>query len=76
MATKAELQRQVLELPAEERVELVIDVWESISAEAVPVPDWHREIIRERLAELDQRPLEERSAPWEEVHKRVFSDRA
>ena len=41
----------------------------------IPVPDWQRDLIRERLAALDPVLPEERSVPWEAVRKRVFSDK-
>ncbi|MDX1395692.1 MAG: addiction module protein [Gemmatimonadota bacterium] len=47
------LRKQILGLPADERFELLADVWDSITAEpeAVPVPDWHREELDRRLRE-------------------------
>ena len=47
----------------------------SLAPGEIPVPDWQRDLIRERLAALDRVLLEERSVPWEAVRKRVFSDR-
>ena len=41
----------------------------------IPVPDWQRDLIRDRLAALDEIPPEERSVPWETVRKRLFSGR-
>ena len=73
MITKAELQRQAAQLSTEERIELVLELWETIEPESRPVPDWHLEIIRERLAALEATPRSERSTPWEEVHQRVFT---
>jgi hypothetical protein len=32
----------------------------------VPVPDWHREILDERLADLEANP--DAGRPWEEVN--------
>ena len=76
MTTKAELQRQALELPPEERVELVCEIWDSVRPEEVPVPDWQLEELDRRLKELEGMDPEERSAPWEEVRKRVFQQKA
>ena len=38
----------------------------------LPLPDWQVELIRERLAALDESDLEDRSMPWSEVRDRVF----
>ena len=72
MLTKTEVKRQALELPPEERFELVVEIWNSLQPEDVPVPIWQRDLIRERLEALEGIDSEERSAPWEEVRERVF----
>ena len=36
-----------------------------------PVPDWHMEIIEERLAEYEKNGFE--GIPWEEVEKELTS---
>ena len=42
--------------------------------EMVPVPDWQRDLIRERLAALDRVLPEDRSVHWEVcIRKRVFT---
>ena len=69
--TTAELRRQALQLPSEKRIELALELWDSLG-ETVPVPSWHREVLRERLTELETLAPEERSAPWEEVRRRVW----
>jgi hypothetical protein len=53
--------------PVEERIEYVQILWDRISAKPgdVPVPDWHRQVVRERLAS-DQRTPED-ARPWSEV---------
>ena len=38
-----------------------------------PLPDWQRDLIRDRLAALENVPPEERSVPWEAVRKRLFA---
>ena len=40
------------DLSVDERIDFVQSLWDRIAAtsEQVPVPEWHREIIRERLA--------------------------
>ena len=59
------------DLTLEERIEYIKALWDRIAADPgrVPVPDWHREILRERLdrdsAEAD------RGRPWGEVRKDI-----
>lgn len=76
MQTKSEIHREALHLPARERIELVVELWDSLIPGEIPVPEWHRELIRDRLAELEDIPPEERSVSWEAVRRRVFVDRA
>jgi putative addiction module component (TIGR02574 family) len=55
------------ELPVEDKIDYVQALWDRIAArqEDVPVPEWHREILRERVAAFEANPDEGR--PWEEV---------
>jgi putative addiction module component (TIGR02574 family) len=55
----------VLRLPPDERIQLIEDAWESLAAspESVPVPDWHRELLDDRLAD----PTETGTRTWEDV---------
>ena len=57
------------ELSVEEQIDYIQSLWERIAAhpEDVPVPDWHRKIIEERLTDLDENP--DASIPWEEVRE-------
>jgi putative addiction module component (TIGR02574 family) len=75
MLAKSEIQREALNLPARERIELVVELWDSLEPGEIPVPDWQRDLIRDRLATLEDVPPEDRSVAWEAVRKRVFSDR-
>ena len=72
---KSEIQRETLNLSAQERIELVVELWDSLAPGEIPVPDWQRDLIRDRLAALEDVPLEERSVPWDAVRKRIFSDK-
>ena len=72
MSIKAQVQRQALELPPEDRIELAVEIWDSLKTKDVPVPGWQRGLIHERLAELEGTAREDRSTPWSEVRKRVF----
>lgn len=53
-------------LSVEEQIDYVQSLWDHIAArpETVPVPEWHREVIAERLAAYEANPQEGKS--WEE----------
>ena len=76
MLTKAQVQRQALELPPEERIDLVVEIWDSLTAKDIPVPEWQRDLIRERLTELEGADPEDRATPWNKVLERVFPRKA
>jgi len=61
----------VLEMPIEERIQLVEDIWDSIAAvpEAIPLTDEQREEL-DRLLESHHRDPEA-SSPWDEVKERI-----
>ncbi len=75
MLAKSEIQREALNLPAQERIELVVELWDSLVPGEIPVPDWQRDLIRDRLVALEDILPEERSVPWKKVRKRVFSEK-
>jgi len=55
------------ELDVDEQIEYVQELWNRIAAkeDRVPVPDWHREILEERLTDLEANP--DAGRPWEQV---------
>ena len=55
------------DLSIEEKLDYVQSLWDRITArpEEIPVPDWHRQVLEERLAAYRANPNEGRS--WEEV---------
>jgi putative addiction module component (TIGR02574 family) len=63
--------KDILGLPADRRLELVEDIWDSLAADAmsVPVPDWHRTELDRRLArhKADPGVVE----PWDKVRARL-----
>jgi putative addiction module component (TIGR02574 family) len=73
--TRADVE-QLLNLPAEERLQLAQMLWESVEPEDeahfVPIPDWQRQILSERLADLERNPTDEQ--PWEEVREEIWRD--
>ena len=60
------------ELNIDEQIEYVQALWDRIAAkeDRVPVPDWHREILDQRLRDLEANPSAGR--PWEEVRANLF----
>ena len=46
------------DLPVDEQIDFVQSLWDRIAAtsEQVPVPEWHRQIIREHLAAYNANP--------------------
>jgi len=66
------------ELSVEEQIDFVQSLWDRIAAtpEQVPVPEWHRQIIRERLEAYNANPAAGRL--WTDVRtdiKRKLRDR-
>lgn len=63
------LLKQILELPPDQRLQLVEDIWDSLaqSEQSVPVPDWHRQELDRRLAD----PREDATLSWDEVQQRL-----
>lgn len=55
------------DLSVEEQIDFVQSLWDRIAAtpEQVPVPEWHRRIIRERLEAYHANPIAGR--PWTDV---------
>jgi putative addiction module component (TIGR02574 family) len=58
------------ELTVEDQIEYVQELWDLITSrpEQVNVPDWHLEIIKERLAHENP----EEGTPWEEFEKELL----
>ncbi len=71
--TKTDLARSALELPPDERMDLVETLWESLEREPPALPDWQRQLLDERLADLERHP--EDGSSWEEVRERIWPNR-
>jgi len=59
------------ELTADEQVEYVQELWDYIvdsRSDEISIPDWHRELIKERLA----RENPEEGISWEEFEKELL----
>ena len=59
------------DLSVEERIDFVQSLWDRIAAtpEQVPIPDWHRRIILERLDSYRTNPTAGR--PWADVRTEI-----
>ncbi len=59
------------DLSVEEKIDFVQSLWDRIAStpEQVPVPEWHKSILRERLAAYQANPTNVRS--WEDVRKEI-----
>jgi putative addiction module component (TIGR02574 family) len=55
------------DLSLDDQIGYVQSLWDRIATrpDQVPIPEWHRQVIRQRIAEHDANPSEGR--PWEEV---------
>jgi putative addiction module component (TIGR02574 family) len=72
------LRDQVMQLPAEERLELITELWESIHPPHSLRPGEPFVLTEEQMAELDRRLAEheqhpERGEPWELVGARLWA---
>lgn len=67
---------QLEKLPFEERLRLAEALWDSLAREParVPVPDWHRELIRERIAVDDAEAGD--TETWDEVRRQIEGRKA
>ena len=61
----------LLTLPAAERLALVEGLWDSLVADpaSVPVPAWHRETLKARMADDDADP--EPAQSWDAVRREI-----
>lgn len=69
--TKAEIQEQVMRLPAEQRLDLAEAIWSSLDdPDGLPLPGWQRELLDERIAAAEHDP--ETEIPWSDVKTRAL----
>jgi putative addiction module component (TIGR02574 family) len=59
------------QLTVEEQIDYVQLLWERIAAtpDQVPVPDWHREVLDERLKDFEANP--DAGESWDVVRDRL-----
>jgi putative addiction module component (TIGR02574 family) len=67
--TRPALLSEILDLPATERLRLVEHIWDSLGTlvNDLPVPDWHREELDQRLAD----PTEQATISADEMKARL-----
>lgn len=63
---------EINRLPVEERLELVIQVLDGIPEDKIPVPEFHKDLIAERLAAYRANPSD--AQPWEDVMKELENE--
>ncbi len=61
----------IAEMPVDQRLQLVEDIWDSIAElpQSVKIPEWHKEELEKRLEAYHANT--EEGAPWHEVRKRI-----
>jgi putative addiction module component (TIGR02574 family) len=71
--TRAEVQRQALQLPEQDRLRLAEELWASLeepnaSPADLPIPQWQADLLDQRIEETKDDP----GTPWEEVKARIW----
>ena len=70
----AAMVEELLKLSAEERMELAQTLWDSVDTGEgkgyLPIPSWQRQILDERLADVEANPGDEES--WESVEAQLW----
>ncbi|HYK00680.1 MAG TPA: addiction module protein [Thermoanaerobaculia bacterium] len=64
---------EIFDLTTDERLHLIEKLWDSLPPHDVPVPDWHKEVLEERLEDHRRNPDD--SVSWEEVRKELLPGR-
>jgi len=61
-------------LPVDKKIEYVQKLWDAIATKVdqVPLEDWHKKLVDERLADYLAHP--ELAKPWPEVRRRVLKN--
>lgn len=63
---------EIAEMPIQQRIQLVEDIWDSIAEmpESVEIPQWHKKELEKRLDAYHANPSE--GSPWKDVKKRIL----
>jgi putative addiction module component (TIGR02574 family) len=69
---KAALRKELMELSPAERIELAMELWDSVESEAFsPLTDEEKADLDRRLDELEKNPT--MGSPWEDVKARLLT---
>jgi putative addiction module component (TIGR02574 family) len=69
MMTKQQLLESAKALPKADRLELAMELWETIDIDDVPLTQWQRDDLTRRVAEDDAST--EPARPWAEVREEL-----
>ena len=69
--TRAQLAQEALRLPADERFEMAELLLESLDDVEIPLQDWHKALLDERLTEANANP--ERFECWDDIKDEVLA---
>lgn len=67
----APIAQAAAKLSVADQLRLMEELWAALSErpETVPVPDWHRDVLDQRLAEYQQDPT---GRPWPDVKSEIL----
>jgi putative addiction module component (TIGR02574 family) len=64
------MRQELLKLSAEEKLQIIGELWDSLTPRVRnqdAIPDWHRQVIRKRLADHKRDP--QATVPWTKVRR-------
>lgn len=66
------MRQRLLKLTPREKIRLIGELWDSMDAqhEGIPVPKWHKRVLRKRVAEHKRNPHD--AIPWREMKARLL----
>lgn len=66
MATVVE---QAMRMSVEEKLQLIATLWDSMTPEDIPIPDWQRQELERRIEAQQQDP--QPGQTWEDVKREI-----
>lgn len=62
----------IAQMPINERIQLVEDIWDSVAElpEVVEIPEWHKQELKKRMDAYHKNP--ELGSPWADVKKQIL----
>ena len=63
---------RIVEIPIDERIQLVEDIWDSIAEvpESVKVPEWHKKVLDKRLERFHANSGS--ASPWKYIKEKIL----